>query len=94
VPALSETIEQIDGIALELTERPNVIGQVQHRFLITGRQTFAREHRPHPSGLATVETVSFGLLVLLLALTFSGAAGPLDARRAQIVDEANAVSTA
>jgi len=26
VPGLSEAFEQIDGIALELTERPNVVG--------------------------------------------------------------------
>jgi hypothetical protein len=34
VPGLSEAAEQIEGIALELTERPNVVGQVEHRVLI------------------------------------------------------------
>jgi hypothetical protein len=47
-----------------------------------------------PSGLATVEAVTFGLLGLLLAFTFSGAADRLDTRRGQIVDEANAIGTA
>ena len=38
--------------------------------------------------------MTFGLLGLLLAFTFSGAADRLDARRSQIVDEANAIGTA
>ena len=41
-----------------------------------------------------MEAVAFGLLGLLLAFTFSGAAARLDARRAPIVDEANAIGTA
>jgi hypothetical protein len=41
-----------------------------------------------------VETVAFGLLGLLLALTVSGAAERLDRRRTQIVDEANNIGTA
>ena len=57
-----------------------------------GRVAFASD-RP-PSGLGTVEAVTFGLLGLLLAFTFSGAADRLDIRRAQIVDEANAIGTA
>jgi len=47
-----------------------------------------------PAGLGSVEAVTFGLLGLLLAFTFSGAASRLDTRRAQIVDEANAIGTA
>jgi hypothetical protein len=47
-----------------------------------------------PAGLSAVEAVAFGLLGLLLAFTFSGAAVRLDARRSQIVDEANAIGTA
>ena len=58
-----------------------------------GRRAF-RSDRAHPSGLGTVEAVTFGLLGLLLALTFSGAAARLDTRRGQIVDEANALGTA
>jgi hypothetical protein len=58
-----------------------------------GRKAFASD-RVHPSGLGTVEAVTFGLLGLLLAFTFSGAAERLDMRRGQIVDEANAIGTA
>jgi hypothetical protein len=59
----------------------------------SGRKVFSRDGA-HPTGLGTVEAVVFGLLGLLLAFTFSGAAGRLDTRRAQIVDEANAIGTA
>ena len=59
-----------------------------------GRKAFSRDDRAHPAGLATVEAVTFGLLGLLLAFTFSGAAGRLDVRRGQIVSEANAIATA
>jgi hypothetical protein len=58
-----------------------------------GRAAFGGD-RAHPAGLGTVEAVTFGLLGLLLALTFSGAAERLDTRRGQIVDEANAIETA
>lgn len=58
-----------------------------------GRKAFGGD-RAHPSGLGTVEAVTFGLLGLLLAFTFSGAAARLDTRRGQIVDEANAIGTA
>src|SRR5262245_52833410 len=57
-----------------------------------GRRVFAADRKP--AGLATVETVAFGLLGLMLALTFSGAADRLDRRRAQIVEEANDIGTA
>lgn len=59
----------------------------------SGRKAFG-SGRAHPTGLGTVEAVTFGLLGLLLAFTFSGAAGRLDTRRGQIVDEANAIGTA
>ena len=58
-----------------------------------GRKAFGGG-RAHPSGLGSVEAVTFGLLGLLLAFTFSGAASRLDMRRGQIVDEANAIGTA
>jgi hypothetical protein len=57
-----------------------------------GLRDVATNHKP--AGLVAVETVAFGLLGLMLALTFSGAAERLDRRRAQIVDEANAIGTA
>jgi hypothetical protein len=61
---------------------------------LVGRKAFSRDGRAHPAGLATVEAVTFGLLGLLLAFTFSGAAGRLDVRREQVVNEANAIGTA
>ena len=52
----------------------------------------------HPGGgrkgVGGVEAAIYGLLGLLLALSFSGAAARFDLRRTQIVDEANAVGTA
>ncbi len=59
-----------------------------------GRRSLAGGETAHPAGLGTVETVAFGLLGLLLAFTFSGAATRFDVRRAQIVEEANAIGTA
>jgi hypothetical protein len=50
--------------------------------------------RAQPGGLGAVEAVAFGLLGLLLAFTFSGAAARLDTRREQIVQEANDIGTA
>lgn len=46
------------------------------------------------AGLGAVEGALFGLLGLLIAFTFSGAATRFDARRAMIVDEANDIGTA
>src|SRR3982750_719013 len=42
----------------------------------------------------SLETAVFALLGLMIAFTFSGALSRLDVRRAQVVDEANAVGTA
>jgi hypothetical protein len=44
--------------------------------------------------LGDVDAAIFGLLGLILAFTFSGAASRLEVRRAQIVQEANAIGTA
>jgi hypothetical protein len=65
------------------------IGRRAGRIAFTTTDAGAR-----PAGLSAVEAVAFGLLGLLLAFTFSGAAARLDTRRAQIVDEANAIGTA
>jgi hypothetical protein len=46
------------------------------------------------AGLSTVEGGVFALLGLLLAFSFSGAATRFDARRQQIVEEANDIGTA
>ena len=45
-------------------------------------------------GLGAVDGAVFSLMGLLVAFTFSGAAGRFDERRAQVVQEANAVGTA
>jgi len=58
-----------------------------------GRRAFAGG-AAHPAGLGTVETVAFGILGLLLAFTFSGAAERFDRRRGQAVEEANDIGTA
>ncbi len=44
--------------------------------------------------VASLEAAVFGLLGLLIAFTFSGALTRFDQRRAQVVDEANAIGTA
>lgn len=55
----------------------------------------ARRHRAGGrEGYGAVEGAVFALLGLLLAFTFSGAAGRFDARRQLIINEANAVGTA
>jgi len=60
-----------------------------------GRAAGVRHRRIDPEGARTVsgavEASIFGLLGLLIAFTFSGAADRFDARRALIADEANAV---
>ncbi|HEX6722674.1 MAG TPA: hypothetical protein VF107_14000, partial [Burkholderiaceae bacterium] len=54
--------------------------------------------RPDGAGqllnVASLEAAVFGLLGLLIAFTFSGALTRFDLRRAQVVDEANAIGTA
>ena len=45
-------------------------------------------------GLGAVEGAVFGLMGLLMAFTFSGAASRFDLRRQQIIDEANNIGTA
>jgi len=59
-----------------------------------GRRALSGSDAHRPAGLGTVETVAFGVLGLLLAFTFSGAASRFDARRALVVEEANDIGTA
>src|SRR5262245_40593984 len=50
---------------------------------------------PKPGGsLAPVDTAVFGLMGLLIAFTFSGAAERFDVRRRLIAEETNAIGTA
>lgn len=46
------------------------------------------------AGLGAIEGAVFGLMGLLLAFTFSGAASRFDARRQLVVEETNAIGTA
>src|SRR5262245_4867072 len=67
-------------------------------MLELGRRLGARKLAADPGGARTgvtaVEGALFGLLGLLIAFTFSGAASRYDARRKLIIDEFNAVETA
>jgi len=54
----------------------------------------ARHGDEMSKGLGAVEGAVFGIMGLLLAFTFSGAATRFDLRRQQIIDEANNIGTA
>lgn len=59
-----------------------------------GKRRQASGLDPSKSGTGAVDAAVFGLLGLLIAFTFSGAASRFDSRRMQIVNEANAIGTA
>jgi len=59
-----------------------------------GRRRIARDPEGAKTILGPTEGAVFGLLGLMTAFTFSGAGGRFDARRAQVVSEANAIGTA
>jgi hypothetical protein len=59
-----------------------------------GRRSRARDPDRSTSTVGAVEAAVFGLLGLILAFTFSGASDRFAQRRAQIVQEANAIGTA
>jgi hypothetical protein len=59
-----------------------------------GAQRSKEETERERVGLVTVETAIYGLLGLIIAFTFSGATSRFDTRRAQTVQEANAIGTA
>lgn len=59
-----------------------------------GRRRLTADPEGGKAGLGAVEGSIFGLLGLLVAFTFSGAASRFDARRALVVEEANDISTA
>ena len=67
-------------------------------LLEIGRRIGVHRHRVNPegaaSGLGVIDGAVYGLLGLLIAFTFSGAAGRFDSRRAIIGQEANAIGTA
>jgi hypothetical protein len=59
-----------------------------------GRARIAADPGGLPTGVGAAEGAVFGLLGLLLAFSFSGAASRFDERRALITEEANAIGTA
>jgi hypothetical protein len=59
-----------------------------------GRARAARAPDSEREGLGAVEAAVYGLLGLLVAFTFSGAASRFEGRRDLIVQEANAIGTA
>ncbi len=59
-----------------------------------GMRRMAGETERERVGLITVETAIYAVLGLLVAFTFSGAASRFEARRALVVQEANAIGTA
>src|SRR5262249_35035668 len=67
-------------------------------FLEVGRRIGVRRRAADAEGaqegVGAIESAVFGLLGLLVAFTFSGAATRFDARRQLIVEEANDIGTA
>jgi hypothetical protein len=59
-----------------------------------GKRTIARNGTSDPPNIGSLESAVFALLGLLIAFTFSGALTRFDVRRAQAVEEANAIGTA
>jgi hypothetical protein len=59
-----------------------------------GKKSIIRDPEGSHQGLGPVEAAVFGLMGLIIALTFSGAALRFDQRRMLIIDEANAIGTA
>jgi hypothetical protein len=59
-----------------------------------GGRYMAKDPGGARAGLGAVDGALFGLMGLLVAFTFSGAASRFDARRKTITDEANAIGTA
>jgi hypothetical protein len=59
-----------------------------------GRKSMVSDPKGSHQGLGPVEAAVFGLMGLIIALTFSSAALRFDHRRMLIIDEANAIGTA
>ena len=59
-----------------------------------GHRRLTRDPEGARVGVGAIDGAVFGLLGLLLAFTFSGAASRFDARRQLVVEEANAIGTA
>ena len=59
-----------------------------------GRKKIRQDPEGARAGVGTIEGVVFALLGLLIAFTFSGAAGRFDTRRGLVLEEANDIGTA
>jgi hypothetical protein len=59
-----------------------------------GERRLAKDPDAAKAGSGAIEGAVFGLMALLIAFTFSGAASRFDARRALVVEEANDIGTA
>src|SRR5690349_7738050 len=59
-----------------------------------GKRVIAKHGGEIPPSVGSLEAAVFAILGLLIAFTFSGALTRFDVRRAQAVDEANAIGTA
>jgi len=59
-----------------------------------GARRMLQDAKGARAGAGAVEGAVFGLMGLLIAFTFSGAAARFDIRRNQLVDEANSIGTA
>jgi hypothetical protein len=59
-----------------------------------GTHRMAQDPEGAKAGAGAVEAAVFGLMGLLIAFTFSGAASRFDTRRTQLVEEANCIGTA
>jgi hypothetical protein len=59
-----------------------------------GLQRVAREGEAAQAGTSALAGAVYGLLALLIAFTFAGAASRFDSRRHLVVEEANAIGTA
>jgi hypothetical protein len=79
------------GLAAGLFAGMMAFLEVGRRF---GAARLARDPEGVGQGAGPVDAAVFGLLGLLLAFTFSGAASRFEARRHLIKDEANAIGTA
>ncbi len=59
-----------------------------------GKRRLVADHEGTHAGVGAIDAAVFGLLGLLIAFTFSGAAGRFDKRRELIIQETNAIGTA
>lgn len=90
-------LEAIDPLYLGVTIAVGLFVAIRLALAVggfLGRRAIARSGASGVPPLGSLEGAVFALLGLLIAFTFSGAAERFDARRAQAVDEANAMGTA